>query len=642
MCGITGLFCSSGINDLISAFQRANTVAQHRGPDGRGFALFDTHQGKDTRWLSYKSSVEIPDMPGATLALGHRRLAIIDLSETGAQPMANEDDSLWITYNGEIYNYVELRVELERAGHIFRSQSDTEVIIHAYEEWGEGCVTNFNGIWAFAIADLKNRKLFCSRDRFGVKPFHYYSDGGHFVFGSEIKQLLCFPFLSRKVNEQIIYDFLAYAALDHCAETFFEGIHKLLQGHNLILDLNTGSVIIKPYYQPSMQLNNDISFQEAAQEFRRLFTDSVRLQLRSDVEVGSCLSGGLDSSSIVCLMNQHLKREGKNTIQRTFSSHFESEEANELEYMQEVIKATNVRADFTYPQADELLRDMERLVWSQEEPFGSTSIFAQWSVYKLVHEHGIKVMLDGQGADEQLAGYLGLSSYYFKELQAKRSFFQLIYERWKYARFQQEAWLPLISRYLVRNQPSLPPPTSWINPQLIKQYQMTSPYLANLQVIPFGKKEHLNNVLYQLTFLGNLQQLLRYEDRNSMAFSVEARVPFLDHRLVEFIFSLPSEFKIRSGRTKRVLRDGMAGILPEKIRHRSGKLGFSTPERLWQRTALRPLIEQAINDENISHYIVPKQAMLFLEQMERHNLHDFSPWRWLNLSIWIKQYELAS
>lgn len=641
MCGITGLFCSTGINDLVTSFQRANTIVQHRGPDGQGFTFFDTRQDENAHFSFYESLPDMSSIPNATLALGHRRLAIIDLSDAGIQPMSNAKGTLWITYNGEVYNYIELRRELEGAGHVFRSQSDTEVILHAYEEWGESCVNRFNGIWAFAIADLNRRKLFCSRDRFGVKPFNYFFDGKYFVFGSEIKQILCFPFIRREVNEQILYDFIAYAALDHSTETFFKGVHRLFQGHNLTLDLRDSSVSIQQYYQPKMQIDYTIGFDEAAEEFQRLLKDSIRLQLRSDVEVGSCLSGGLDSSSIVCLINRQLVRDGRTTIQRTFSSHFDNEEANELEYMQEVIQATRVKADFIYPKANDLLQDLERLIWHQEEPFGSTSIFAQWSVFKLVHKHGIKVMLDGQGADEQLAGYLGLTSYYFSELKTKQRYLKLIYERAQYAKSQGESWINYIFGHLMQNRPLLHKPMSWLHPQFAGKYRANGPYLKNLSVKPFGEKEKLNNILYQLTFQGNLQQLLRYEDRNSMAFSVEARVPFLDHRLVEFVFSLPSGFKIRDGLTKRVMRDSMTGILPEKIRQRTGKLGFATPERSWQQTTLRPLVEKAIYSEELSSYILPDKAKSYLEQLEKYNLLDFSPWRWLNLSLWLRQYELT-
>jgi asparagine synthase (glutamine-hydrolysing) len=381
-----------------------------------------------------------------------------------------------------------------------------------------------------------------------------------------------------------------------------------------------------------------------------LLTDSVRLQLRSDVEVGSCLSGGLDSSSIVCLAHLLLQQQGQTKVQHTFSSHFEEEEANELEYTQEAIQATGVQAHFVYPTPEQLLQDLERLVWHQEEPFGSTSIFAQWSVFKLVNQHGIKVMLDGQGSDEMLAGYVGFVPLFFQELAAKKKTYRLLWETWRNSRLNGSPWLSLLHGRLgdklraltgYRNTVKSYPPQDWISPELGEKYRGQSRFLANQEILYFGALEHLNNLLYQQTFYNNLQQLLKYEDRDSMAFSVEARVPFLDHRLVEFIFSLPSTFKVRDGYTKRVLRDGMAGVLPEKIRWRVNKLGFATPERAWQRTVLRPLIEQAVYDDRLRPYLIPEKALAYLSRLDSDDLLDFTPWRWVNLSLWMKAYGLG-
>ncbi len=649
MCGISGLFGMKGIHSDLQEFIRSNDIVSHRGPDGYGMAFFQTGTDQSRLIELAMEQIKVPEQM-VTLALGHRRLAIIDLSQNGAQPMSTADECLWITYNGEIYNYIELREELVTLGYSFRSASDTEVILTAYAEWGEACVNRFNGIWAFAIADLKKNKLFCSRDRFGVKPLHYFHDGTRFVFGSEIKELLCYSFVPRQVNQRAAYEYLAFGAVDYCEETFFTSIYKLMQGHNLTVDLATGDIAKTCYYQPRFEKNTKISYEEAALEFRRLLTDSVRLQLRSDVEVGSCLSGGLDSSSIVSLMRQELTKGGRTHIQRTFSSHFEEEEANELEYMQEIIKATNVHADFTYPSPQELLHDLEKLVWHQDEPFGSTSIFAQWSVFKLVHENKVKVMLDGQGADEMLAGYVGFYHTYLDQLNRQRQYFTLWYESYKYANLHQQSRTPLVGKGLERILGRLGKPSrtsgftyriDWLNPALTVKFQEQSLYQKAVSLAPFGAGEILENTLYQMTFLTNLQALLRHEDRNSMAFSVEARVPFLDHRLVEFIFSLPSHFKIRDGYTKRVLRDGMRGVIPEKIRWRVKKLGFATPERKWQQNTLKPLIETAVQDERLYPYLVAENATDYLVQLQQQGVTDFAPWRWLNLSLWMKVYDLA-
>jgi asparagine synthase (glutamine-hydrolysing) len=292
------------------------------------------------------------------------------------------------------------------------------------------------------------------------------------------------------------------------------------------------------------------------------------------------------------------------------------------------------------------LHDLEKLVWHQDEPFGSTSIFAQWSVFKLVHEHKVKVMLDGQGADEMLAGYVYLYDAYFHQLSQKRDYLTLGYEAHKYTTLHQQPWMPIVKIGLtgmLQNLGKFSRASSygvdWLNPAFAHKFRGPSVFHRTQEVRPFGDQEVLENTLYQLTFLNNLQALLRHEDRNSMAFSVEARVPFLDHRLVEFVFSLPSRFKIRDGYTKRVLRDGMQGVIPEKVRWRVKKLGFATPERKWQQTALKPLIEAAIRDERLRPYLAVKQVADHFAQIQRQETRNFTPWRWLNLFLWMKVYE---
>lgn len=269
MCGISGIFDIKGINSGLHDFIRSNDMVTYCGPDGYGMAFFQTGTIQSRLIELGIEQVRIPQEP-VTLALGHRRLAIIDLSPKGAQPMPSADRNLYITYNGEIYNYIELRQDLRALGHSFISETDTEVILAAYAEWGEACVNHFNGIWAFAIVDLKENKLFCSRDRFGVKPVHYFHNGNRFVFGSEIKQLLCYSFVPSQINKRAVYEYLAFSAVDYCEETFFKSIYKLMQGHNLTLDLTTGRVVKTCYYQPRLEKNIKISYEETALEFRRL------------------------------------------------------------------------------------------------------------------------------------------------------------------------------------------------------------------------------------------------------------------------------------------------------------------------------------------------------------------------------------
>ncbi len=656
MCGILGLYSPSGIQPYLSALQAANDIVSYRGPDGAGFVLFHDYSSKD------KDVSRLPSLSGnplpsrrTNLALAHRRLAILDLSAAGLQPMCNQDSLYWITYNGEVYNYIELRRELEASGHSFTTQTDTEVILHAYQHWGERCVERFNGMWSFGIADLKAQRIFCSRDRFGIKPFHYFFDGEHFAFASEIKQLLLFPFIPRKMNEQIAYEYLSFQALEHTEETFFQGVRSLLPGHNLIFDLKYPKLTASLYYDPRFSINEKITLSESSEEFHSLLKDSVSLRLRSDVPVGSCLSGGLDSSSIVCLIHTLLEEQCRHDIQHTFSSHFDEKEANELEYMEAAIHTTNVNAHFTYPTSDGLISELEKIVWHQEEPFGSTSIYAQWSVFKLASENGVKVMLDGQGADELLAGYIPYSTnIYLKELFLKKNLLLLLHESRRFDAPVLEIILPLVLYKLTGSLKKSPrlhraikklrsgrDTKAWLNPDAYGMYEEQSFFAANKHMLMFGEHEHLNNYLYQLTFKNNLQALLKYEDRNSMAFSVEGRVPFLDYRIVEFLFSLPSSFKMKDGYSKYVFRQAMDGVLPDKIRKRITKLGFSTPEDLWQKTVLSPLIENALDNPKLKKFIDPIQAKAHLLKLRTSGQSDFTPWRWANLSLWMKAFDIG-
>jgi asparagine synthase (glutamine-hydrolysing) len=658
MCGILGFFSADRIEGLGHALQAANDVVSYRGPDDAGFALFSLSSSDSSKVISGRSMPTDIDLRKVDVVLAHRRLSIIDLSSSGHQPMGTADGKCWITYNGEIFNYLELRSELIELGSSFESNSDTEVVLHAYRRWGEDCVNRFNGMWAFAIIDLEQRRIFCSRDRFGVKPFHYYFDGTKFVFASEIKQLLCFPFIRRRVNHRTVYEFLVYEAVEHSSDTFFSDIHNLLPGHNLSVNLDRSSATASSFYNPHFLIDRRIEEGEAAERFSSLLSDSIRLRLRSDVPVGSCLSGGLDSSSIVCLMHSLLDEKGHREIQHTFSSHFEDKEANELEYMKEVVNATDATAHYVYPSSEEFFRDLDGLVWHQEEPFGSTSIFAQWSVFSSVHDNGIKVMLDGQGADEILGGYQPLGYRLLSEYIAKGQILRYLREGWfqnaiqgkpvSLMALQPIAFLlprPLrsLADRLRRSLPKgIPHPTAWVNPRLTELCQEGNNFILNQHKKAFRAPEVLNNTLYQLTFFGNLQALLKYEDRNSMAFSVEARVPFLDYRLVEFVFSLPSHLKIKDGYTKLVLRKGMEGVLPPKVQWRVSKLGFATPERTWQKKMLQPLINEAITDDRMAAFISEKDARQFLTVLDKSDRVDFTPWRWISLSLWMKKFELSS
>src|SRR4030042_721227 len=426
MCGITGAYSFKGsINpDYI---KRMTDSLRHRGPDDEGFLAVDSTSGKVVSLTGIESKTygpRIEDFNGsANLFLGHRRLSIIDLSPSGHQPMSNEDGTLWIVHNGEVYNYIEIRNQLETLGYHFKSRTDTEVILHAYEEWGVDCLSRFNGMWAFAIINLKTKKMFCSRDRAGVKPFYYLYDGKRFCFASEIKALLQMDDLCVEPNEQIVADYLFSGLLDYTHETFFKNIYQLRPGENLLVEAD--KLAVQTYWDIEVKEVRFPHDSDYIERFYELLKDSIRLRLRSDVPIGSCLSGGLDSSSILCLANQlmfdgrHIDPRLVGERQKTFSSCFEGPTYDERKFIELVTHQTGAEKNYVFPKAENLLKDLSMLIWQQEEPFGSTSIYAQWNVMRLSKKRQVTVLLDGQGGDELLAGYP--TSFYFLVRQILKS-----------------------------------------------------------------------------------------------------------------------------------------------------------------------------------------------------------------------------
>ncbi|HEX2077328.1 MAG TPA: asparagine synthase (glutamine-hydrolyzing), partial [Longimicrobium sp.] len=428
MCGIAALL-GPVPGGALPALRAMCDAVRHRGPDDEGFALFPPGGcppralgGPDTPPDAYGSGYpyapEAPadDGPGprAIAALGHRRLSIVDVSPAGHNPMSYDAGRLWITYNGEVYNYVELRCELEALGHAFVSHTDTEVILAAWRQWGRECLNRLNGMFAFALVDRERRTFFAARDRWGIKPLYYWvSPAGFVAFASEVKQLTGLPGWEPRINGQRAYDFLNWRVTDHTDETLFRGVHQLRGGQFFEAPLPEGDAAV-PYgaggrvpvgqWYTLRPAPFEGSFDDAAERFRELLTDSVRLRLRADVPVGSCLSGGLDSSSIVCVMDGLLRMNGGG-VQKTFSACSQVPRFDERRWMEEVVAGTAVEPHYVYPPLDGAFAELGALTWHQDEPFASTSIYAQWSVFRLARQNGVTVMLDGQGADEQLVGY---------------------------------------------------------------------------------------------------------------------------------------------------------------------------------------------------------------------------------------------
>ena len=548
MCGICGFYGSpDNTKDQQALLDRMNETQKHRGPDDRG------------------TFIEGP------AGLGHVRLSIIDLSSAGHQPMLYGDRYAMV-FNGEIYNYIEIRNELIREGYGFHTNTDSEVILAAYDRWGGECLSRFNGFWSIVIYDRQTKELFLSRDRFGVKPLYYTNLPGYFVFASEIKTLLQDARIRRTANDAVIFDYLVNGFVDCTEETFFEGVYRLPAGCYMRIDAGGGQKISRYYELPySEQLTGEVN-DETVLKFRDLFRDSVRLRLRADVPVGSCLSGGLDSSSIVCESSRQLRGQNAGTEQKTFSSCYEGDPNDERLFIDAVVAKTGVKAYFTYPDGDTLFNDLEHLIYTQDEPFVSTSMYASYCVMKLARENGVTVLLDGQGADEILCGYRKARFYYIRRLLHARSFGLAAREMFYYLPYMRKGKNVSLLADL----------------NMFRQFlgKTSSGDIRHRYLEPgFATRELNNSYKDNERFLLNdfdrivLPALLRYVDRNSMAFSIEDRLPFLDYRLVEYAMNLPLNAKISGGFSKAVMRRALD--MPEVIRNRRDKIGFYTPENSW-------------------------------------------------------------
>ena len=564
MCGIAGTIGQAASASVLDAMLDAEV---HRGPDGHG------------RW-------EAALAPGRQIRLGHRRLSILDLSEAGAQPMADAGGDFVLTYNGEIYNYLEVRAELAASGVVFRSHSDTEVLLEAYKRWGTECLKRFNGMFAFALYDRPRGVLFCARDRYGEKPFLFGAGRDFFAFASEYKALLQHPGLSLDYDELRLVR-AAYnpsTGLDSDRQTVFNDVQQLLPGEAMEVDVHTLQRRIWSYWSLQPGSHAPVADEgEVFAHFRELLVDAVRLRMRSDVPVGSCLSGGLDSSAIVCIARQLL---GQDADYHTFTGRFPGTAADEWAYASQVVEATGVHSHVVEPTVDGFMGELPAFVWYNELPVGSSSQYAQWNVFRLASQHGVTVLLDGQGADETLGGYEQYFARYVEALQ----------EGGDSARLARE--LPAIrERYPL----ALTPPARALRDRLpFRVRHALSNHLGMGTNLLYGLRpglavqvareaalsrlpgfNPLTNALAQDTFGRFLTTLLRYGDRNSMAHSREVRLPFCDHRIAEFVAGLPPHLLMGEIQTKRLLRESMRGILPEGIRTRWNKQGFRPPQDLW-------------------------------------------------------------
>lgn len=622
MCGIIGYISKSKPIER-TLFERMTDILVHRGPDDRGTFYINN------------------------IALGHRRLSIIDLSEKGNQPMRYMNKYV-IVFNGEIYNYLEIKEELATEGYNFDSMTDTEVVVASYDKWGFDCLNRFNGMWAFAIYNIENETLFCSRDRFGIKPLYYTIVDDSFVFSSEIKAIL--PILSTKPTANIsrVLDNILYGVFDHTDDTLFEHVFQVKPGH--LLSLNSKLEIdIRSFYDIDKIKQNKNSYEDNVLRFKELLQDSVRLRLRSDVPIGSCLSGGLDSSSIVCLAASLMKENG-GLRHDTISSCYNTQEEmkyDEQEYIDVIVEKAQTSSHKIFPSINHFFQNLDRIVYYQDEPVGAISLEPQFNVFNAARELGLTVMLDGQGADEHLGGYSQFYSVKIRDDIRKLNLFQALREFRSFSSMHSDSEI-YGTRGLIwfATRDLLPP---FVERNIIKL--TTSREEFEWLKIPYDSKiiedirRFTNFDDYTKKSLKyGLVQLLHYEDRNSMAHSIEGRLPFLDYRLVEHVVSLPPNQKLLNGTTKRILRDSMIGILPEKIRTRKTKLGFAVPYDTWIMK----------NSDLIRHEL--SDSLSFLERLldknriinwfDKHNKNELALknpilWRIISTGKWIRIFNIS-
>lgn len=626
MCGILGSFSKNTVSDIEKNLIIGIDELRHRGPNDTGKALFELRHG--------------------VLALGHTRLSIIDLTQAGHQPMSSGDDRFTIVFNGEIYNYKELRDELILANHIFISNSDTEVLIASWRQWGEQCLDRLKGMFSFVLFDHDLDQLICARDAFGIKPFFYSLTDSEFYFGSEVRALNKLISIKPRVNQQVVFDYLAFGGYDNSESTFFENIQHLLPGHLMRLSFGKKLTVEKRrWWKPSIRENKSLSFQQAASKLREMFLDSVRLHLRSDVPVGAALSGGLDSSAVVCAM-RYLE---PNMPIHTFTYVAEDSKLNEEKWADVINGYVGAIPHKISLGSNDLLNDLDDMIRSQGEPFVGTSIYAQYSIFRSARENGVVVTLDGQGADEMLAGYSGYPEFRYRSLWQKARFFQAIsfiksWLTWP-GRDKREAkrifiksFVPSFLRKKMNDfniKRSIP---GWIKKDIVKKSDLS--LSSRLVRVGFQDENTKGRILVDAlreALTGNgLASLLRHADRNSMHWSIESRVPFLTTELAEFLLSLPESYLIsQEGETKSIFRVAMRGIVPDAVLDRKDKIGFETPELDLLRTQHTQITEWMEILKVIPYIDYPKLIKEVEDVLKGNRSYHSGIWRIVNVSRWL-------
>lgn len=625
MCGIVGSYSADSqcADKLAKKFTSALRYLQHRGPNDQGIEIFQA--------------------TGGLVTLGHTRLSILDLSDAGHQPMHTANKRYSIVFNGEIYNYKELRETLQAKGKVFHSDSDTEVLLSCWADEGVACLSKLRGMFAFVVLDHQQQTLTCVRDAFGIKPFFYHQGNGSFLFASEIPALRCLLDSPPDINWQRAYDYLIFGSYDNHEDSFFSGIKHLPAGHHLTVTLGKNTyATIQRWWWPDISENKDLSFVDAAEQLREMFLNNVRLHLRSDVPLGAALSGGLDSSAVVCAI-RHLEPQ---IPIHTFSYVARGSSVDEESWVDLINKQVKAIPHKVVVSPEELANDLDDMLKTQGEPFGSTSIYAQYRVFRLARDNGVTVTLDGQGADELLAGYHGYPGKRMLSLLDKGDLKGLLtflhhWSQWPGRSLPRGVMIllreliPLRWQRLPRKwigQDTLP---YWIDPNKLHERGIsTFQNTVSLDTIP---ERHLMALLRQTLSGGDLSNLLRHGDRNSMRWSIESRVPFLTTDMAEFLLSLPEHYLISpKGETKHIFRAAMRGIVPDAVLDRRDKIGFATPEQAWLKILSKQMADWTEGADKIPFLKKDAVRHEIDNIIEDKNHFNFRAWRLINLCRWMQ------
>jgi asparagine synthase (glutamine-hydrolysing) len=651
MCGITGMLAPAGSRISCDMLQRMTDLIAHRGPDGEGFLV-------GTRFV--RKAAEAEPFEPARIGLGHRRLAILDLSERGIQPLT-VDGRAWIVFNGEIYNYRELRNELATVGRRFRTETDTEVLLQSYLQWGDECLERIQGMFAFAIWDEARGRLFCARDRLGIKPFYYRADNGWFSFASEMKALVSLPGQSRTLDDDAALAFLIHSNCDYGERTLFQEVKALPGGHALSVEPASGRMDVRRYWALTPAHTNGTADSVKIEGLRDLLVDAMRRHLISDVRAGSCLSGGIDSSVVVGLVGKVWREHPEAATALgdrffTFTSCWSDPECDERQYALTAAEAAGATPHLVFPTADDFWETFPRMAWHQDMPFGSFSYYAQWSVMRAARDAGVKVLLDGQGGDEVFGGYAKFRYAYFASL--------LRSGRWPALARELGAAVLQSDNYVLDIRKGfryLPGPlrrllgvdtllrgvlrTDWNRTVAAESTPATRWWRNATQAANGNGNGHatlMQRIQVDDIVTDTLPMLLRMEDRSSMAFSLEARVPLLDHRVVELGISLPDHLKVQRGWSKYAMRQAAGPELPDLIRNRTTKLGFAAPDRAWLGRELRPRITAMLEEPMRAERFVNVPALRAAYAVPQSSAEAYlGLFRILALEMWMRAFDVS-